>query len=193
MKRLDWIIFGVAFAAAAVLYVFIGRPGYGDLPMSERTAEIAAKDPSEMTVAETLARLEGLIRERPEDPEPHFFIGQLMLQQGRDDDAVRAFQSALRRDQSHVPSLVSLGDAVVRQSGGTVSNEAALIYTEAVRLDPYQVRASFLIGVSAWQLGETEAADAHWAAYRTVLDTAPQLQLQFDQFVNSFRASEGAD
>lgn len=193
MKRVDWILLVGAIVAAGLVYLLIGRPGYGDLPMSARTAELAAKDPSEMTLAETLARLEGLVRERPEDPEPHYFVGRLMLQQGRDEDAVRAFQSALRRDPAHVSALIGLGDAWVRQSGGDVPVEAAQIYIEAVRLDPSQVRAAFMIGVSAWQSGNQEAAEAHWASYRSILDTEPQLQSQFDQFVNRFRDMERAN
>ncbi|MEO0466384.1 MAG: tetratricopeptide repeat protein [Pseudomonadota bacterium] len=190
MTRLDWIIFAAALLCAGAVYAMIGRPGYGDQPMAARTAELAAKSPADMTLGETLARLEGLVRERPDDPEPHFFIGQLLMQQGRDEDAVRAFQSALRRDGQHVPALIGLGDAFVRQSGGEVPDEAAQIYTEVVRLDPGQARAAFLIGVSAWQSGERDAARAHWQGYRQAIVSAPQLQSNFDQLVAAFTASE---
>lgn len=193
MKRFDWALLAIAIVSAALVYVLIGRPGYGDQPMSARAAEIAAKDPADMTFQEALARLELLIREQPDDPEPHYFIARLMLQQARYEDAIRAFQSALRRDPAHVPSLVGLGDTLVSQSGGGVPVEAASIYTEALRLDPTQVRAGFLIGVSAWQSGNREAADAHWRAYRQALNGTPDAANQLDGFVNAFLAREEAN
>ncbi|MEL6957261.1 MAG: hypothetical protein AAFO88_11525, partial [Pseudomonadota bacterium] len=79
---------GGAVVLAAAIYIAVGRPGMADQPMSKRTAELERKAPDEMTPAEWLARLEVLTQERPEDPQPHFFIGQMLANQGRDEDAV---------------------------------------------------------------------------------------------------------
>ena len=163
MTGRDWIVVGACFALAVLGYLAYGRPFMPDRPFSERNAELAAKDPAEMTPAETLARLEVLTREKPDDPEPHFFIGELLRAQGRDEDAMRAYQSSLRRDDAFVPAYLGLADAVVRLAGGSVSEDAQRLYARAYALDPEQLRAGFMAGLADWQAGRAETAETAWA------------------------------
>lgn len=143
-------------------YLYMGSPGQPDLPFSEREARIADKAPEDLTPAETLTRLERLTRTRPDDPEPHYFIGRLLASQGRDEEAMRAFQSALRRDGGFAPALMALADSYVRLSGGEVGPEARRIYREAYEGAPEDLRAGFMVGLSLWQSGERDAARAMW-------------------------------
>lgn len=150
----------------AIGYFFIGRAELPDQPYSVRSAEIEARDPTTLSPAETLARLETLIKTQPEAPQPHFFIGEMMRGQGRDGDAIRAYQSALRRDDRYVPAIVALGDTLVRQAGGKIGADAKRIYARALVLDPTQVRSGFLAGLSDWQEGDKATARARWSAIR---------------------------
>ena len=129
-------------------------------------AEIAQRDPTTLSPAETLARLEGLVKEQPDAPQPHFFIGEMMRAQGRDSDAIRAYQSALRRDDRYVPAMIALGDAMVRLSDGRIDESAKQIYSRAVILDPAQVRAGFLAGLADWQICNENIARTRWQAVR---------------------------
>ncbi len=147
-------------------YFFIGRAELPGQPYKDRVAEIAQRDPTTLSPAETLARLEGLVKEQPDAPQPHFFIGEMMRAQGRDGDAIRAYQSALRRDDRYVPAMVALGDAMVRLSDGKIDDAAKQIYSRAVILDPAQVRAGFLAGLADWQIGNDKIARARWKAVR---------------------------
>ncbi|WP_300379354.1 hypothetical protein [Henriciella sp.] len=149
-------------AAAAGLYLLTGRPFLSEQPYAEREAELASRDASELSPPEMLARLQKTAREQPEAPEPQYYIGLIMRSQGRTDDALRAFQSALRRDDTHVPSLVALADALVTRDDGVVTQPAARLYDRAWRLDPTQVRSGFLSALPAYQAGDVEAAEAHW-------------------------------
>ena len=148
----------------AIGYFFIGRAELPDQPFYERSAEIAKRDPTTLNPAETLARLEGLVKEQPDAAQPHFFIGEMMRAQGRDSDAVRAYQSALRRDDRFVPAMIALGDALVRLSGGRIDESAKQVYSRALILDPTQVRAGFLVGLADWQAGDKGTARARWQA-----------------------------
>lgn len=148
----------------AIGYFFVGRAELPDQPFYERSAEIAKRDPTTLNPAETLARLEGLVKEQPDAAQPHFFIGEMMRAQGRDSDAVRAYQSALRRDDRFVPAMIALGDAIVRLSGGKIDDSAKQVYSRALILDPTQVRAGFLVGLADWQVGDKNTARARWQA-----------------------------
>lgn len=156
----------------SVGYVFVGEAGLPDRPYSVRAAELAERDALSLTPAETLARLESLVRSQPDDPQPHFFIGEMMRGQGRDEDAVRAYQSALRRDDRFVPAMIALADALTRLSGGRVNPDAKRIYARAVVIDPTQARAGFLAGYADWQNGDREAARTRWDTVREALDPA---------------------
>lgn len=160
------IIVSLSLALGVAGYMYKGSPAQGDLPFATRQADLASKNPELMTDAERLARLEGLVRERPDDPQPHYFIGQILKAQGRPDDAVRAYQSALRRDEEFVPAMMGLADTFTRMSGGSIAPDTGAIYLRAYQLDPSLVRAGFFAAMPDWEAGNTEAARAWWNQMR---------------------------
>lgn len=193
MSRLDWILMAGAALVSVAVYLLIGHPGMADQPMEKRQAELAAKSLDELTTAEALSRLETIAQEQPDAAEPRYLIGLVLSQQGRDEEAVRAYQSALRRDDEHVPALLGLADSLIRSSGGQVAPDIARILGRAYQLDPRQFQAAFLIGVSAWQSGETEQARAIWAETARNLPEGSQEAADFELMVSQFLAAEDAD
>jgi cytochrome c-type biogenesis protein CcmH/NrfG len=162
LSRSNAIILAACLLAGVAGYVVIGQPGMGDQPMSARQAALAEKirtDPQSLTAAETLSRLEQAMRDNPKAPEPHFFIGEMLRAQGRPDDALRAYQSALRRDEDFVPALVSLADVLVEIGNGAVSPDATRLYARAYQLDETQVRAGMWAAMGAAQAGDQEKAE----------------------------------
>lgn len=164
MTLRDYILLGVVFVTAAGLYLWKGNPGIAEQPFADRAAEISAADPATLSPEELLTRLQAVAQDRPQDPVPHYHIGVLLRSTGRSDDASRAFQSALRRDDRHVPSLVALGDLLTVESGGQIGDMSARVYERAWRLDNSQVRAGFLAGLAAYRAGRVDEAEARWAA-----------------------------
>ena len=162
LSRSNAIILAACLLAGIAGYVVIGQPGMGDQPMSARQAALAEKirtDPQSLTAAETLSRLEQAMRDNPKAPEPHFFIGEMLRAQGRPDDALRAYQSALRRNEDFVPALVSLADVLVEIGNGAVSPDATRLYARAYQLDETQVRAGMWAAMGAAQAGDQEKAE----------------------------------
>ena len=162
MNRLNIAITAGCLIVAAGAYFLVGRPGMADLPMAERQAGLAEKirtAPETLTPAETLSRLELATRQKPDDPQPHFFIGEMLRAEGRPEDAARAYQSALRRDDRFVPALVALADTLVELSGGGVSPQATELYAQAYRLDETQVRAGMWAAMGAAQAGDQQKAE----------------------------------
>lgn len=162
MTRSTYIWLGAAIVLAGAAYLFKGSPLLPDQPFSAREAEIAARPADELLPGEMLARLQKTARERPEEPEPQYYIGVLLRAQGRTDDALRAFQSALRRDSEYIPALIALADAVVARDGGMITEPAARLYDRAWRLDNSEIRAGILAAMPAYEAGDLDAAQAHW-------------------------------
>ncbi|MEZ6012944.1 MAG: hypothetical protein R3C08_13880 [Hyphomonas sp.] len=162
MNRLN-IGIAVGCAALAVAgYLMVGSPGMPDEPMEKRQEGLAEKirtAPETLTAAETLSRLELATQKKPDDPQPHYFIGEMLRAEGRPEDAARAYQSALRRDGNFVPALVALADTLVELSGGGVSPQATELYAQAYKLDQTQVRAGMWAAMGAAQAGDQEKAE----------------------------------
>lgn len=185
MKSLNHIILGVALLCGALLYVWKGEPGRADLPYEARAAEIAEKDPSQLSPAELLARLQQISKARPTEPEPQYHIGVLMKAQGRQDDAIRLFQAALRRDPDHVPSLVALGDVLIGRDGGAINQLAEQVYLRAWQLDAGQVRPGILAGYAAAQDGRRDEAEEVWRKIDSNLAPDDPKRAMFDAILGA--------
>ncbi len=162
LSRTNWLILGACLAVGLAGYAYVGQPGFGDQPMSARQAALAQKvatDPQSLPPAELLSRLEQAVKDQPAAPEPHFFIGEMLRAQGRPEDALRAYQSALRRSEDYVPALVALSDVLVELSGGAVGADATRLYARAYQLDETQVRAGMFAAMGAAQAGDQEKAE----------------------------------
>jgi len=162
ISRTHWIVLGACLALGAAGYLAVGKPGMGDQPMRSRQAALAEKirtDPQSLTQAETLSRLEQAVKDQPDAPEPHYFIGEMLRAQGRPEDALRAYQSALRRNPDFVPALVALANVLVELSGGAISADATRLYARAYELDETQVRAGMWAAMGAAQAGDQEKAE----------------------------------
>lgn len=162
MTRTNLLLVVLCLAGAAAGYAVFGSPGLADQPMSARQAALADKiqnDPQSLTYGEMLSRLEQSVRDEPQAPEPHFFIGELLRTQGRGDDALRAYQSALRRDGNFVPALVSLADLLVMKADGNITPDATRLYARAYQLDETQVSAGMRAAMGAAQAGDQERAE----------------------------------
>ena len=186
--------FGVVFGsgvAAVVLYALIGRPGMTEQPFAARAAELASRDPAMMNRDELLVRLQALTRERPDDPEPHFFIGEVLKSEGRLDEAIRAYQSALRRDPDYVPALLGVADGFTTLENGRVSPEVAQIYAQVYRLDPSKVRAGFMSGLDDWAAGDKAAARAVWDAVTAAIPEGDPRAGMMAALVASVEEAEG--
>ncbi|MFN7055831.1 tetratricopeptide repeat protein [Hyphomonas sp.] len=157
MMKLNTIVISGCVLLAAGGYIALGRPGMADQPMSARQAALAEKirtDPNSLTHSEMLSRLEQSVRDQPEAPEPHYFIGELLRAQGRGDDAIRAYQSALRRNADFVPALISLADVLVMSGDGSIGPDATRLYARAYQLDETQVAAGMRAAMGAAQAGD---------------------------------------
>jgi cytochrome c-type biogenesis protein CcmH len=139
---------GLVALATLGAYLLTGRPELPDAPYQARLAALADRDPTSYTLDEALAVLHDAADRNPRDPLPHFYMGELLLNQGRAQEAARAFDSALRRDPELVDAMLGLGRALVASEQGRVSPEALAIFQQATQLteDPapwiYQAMAA---------------------------------------------------
>ena len=121
---------GIAFIALTA-YLVVGRPELPDAPYATRIEALRHRDPTTYSPEETLAVLDQAAKAHPDDARPHLFSGQVLLALGRDDQAERQFDAALRRDPRSADAMIGLGRAMVRIANGQVTPEALSLFQRA--------------------------------------------------------------
>lgn len=167
---------GAVAIVALGAYLLIGRPELPDAPYAARLEALKGRDPTTFTVEEALAILHEAGRENPNDPLPHFYSGQLLLDQGRAQEAARAFDMALRREPQMAEAVLGLGRAIVAAEG-RVTPEALAAFQQAGEHtnDPapwiYQAMA-------AMEAGRDEDARRFWGeAYARMSEADPRREM----------------
>jgi cytochrome c-type biogenesis protein CcmH len=124
-----------AVVAIATLgaYLLIGRPELAGAAYAQRLDALKERDPTTYTADEALAVLHEAARENPRDPLPRFYAGQLLLNQGRAQEAAREYDAALRREPRLAEAMIGLGRALV-QIEGRVTPEALDLFDTATAL-----------------------------------------------------------
>ena len=174
---------GVA-AGAVGLYLWLGVPGYGDLPLEARIAAIEAARADRPRQAEAeasmpapalpeadpeflklIAKLRAAVEERPDDLQ-----GQTLL--ARNEAALGNFGAA-RAAQEQVLALKGNGatatdwadyaELAVLAAGGYVSPEAEAAIREALRRDPTLGPARYYAGLLHAQTSRPDLAFRYWA------------------------------
>jgi cytochrome c-type biogenesis protein CcmH len=135
-----------------------------DRPFAERKRELLERDPRSLSDEEIIAILQERAREAPQDPAPHLFMGQVMAETGRESDAIRAFQAALRRDPRNVDAMAELGGLVLRGNDGVLNEQAQAIFAQAIAIQPDHPMVRYYLALAKWQSGERTGALADWRA-----------------------------
>ncbi len=94
-------------------------------------------------------------------------LGLLATREGRTEDAIGYFQTALRLSPNHFVALENLGNAYRQQKRW---DEARKALQRAIELDPQDAEANYSLAMVFAQTGDTERA---YAYLRTALKTRP--------------------
>lgn len=158
------IIAALAVVGAVAAYMVIGRPDMPDQPLSKRIAAIQAqadKDAETLNAAEIYLLIEQRAKANPKDPAPHKFMGDILHANGRGQEAMLAYQAALRRDPNFAPAIESLAD-VRFLSEGAVDETTTRLYKRAFELSPQNLRVGYMAAIGDFQAGRKDEARAEW-------------------------------
>lgn len=160
------VVVAVAALAAVGGYWVIGRPDMPDEPLAARLDAIdtlARTSADTLTGEQMMAIIQKRAQESPNDPEPHKYMGDLLAAAGAPNEAILAYQSALRRNPDFQPALKALADLLFRLSG-RVDPSVRDLYLHAYQVDQSDLRVGYMAGVGEWQAGRRAEAEALWAS-----------------------------
>jgi len=168
-----WVVVG-----SAVLYTFVGRP---DMPSGQTAARAPAVQKVVQSIASTtqqsvgnvddmITGLANRLEENPEDADGWRMLGWSHFQTEDYTAATQAYAKAVALDDSDPLILSVYGEAMVRTTGGEVTDAALDVFHKALAIDPIDPRARFFQGMALEQRGDPEGAIRLWVE---ILDTAP--------------------
>jgi cytochrome c-type biogenesis protein CcmH/NrfG len=211
--RLITLGLGVAGVAA---YWFVGQPGLEDQPLSSRIEMLEMADqasPESTTPEQYLAIRQERARKAPNDPAPFKEIGDLYLANGRMEEAMSAYRSALQRDPRYTPAADAIAemnfmatgevDDITRQSLPAIraraqanpedltSVQVLALIEDRLSASPEDVTAFRMQGDILASVGQMEKAEA---AYRSALKYAPKDRLTLEAWADArFKATQKVD
>jgi cytochrome c-type biogenesis protein CcmH len=148
------------------LYLALGSP---DLP-GEPLAARSQMPPNHQSLAALITQVESHVARNPNDGRGWEVLAPVYIRLGRYDQAVQARRNALRLLGTTAAREGDLGEALVAEANGVVTEEAKAAFDRALALDRNDVRSRFFAGLAAEQDGRREQAAAIW---RDLIGTAP--------------------
>lgn len=140
-------------AIAAAVYLSYGNPQMLDRPIAGRVNTGAGDD----TLA-LISRVEGVLKERPEDGRGWDLLAPVYLRVGRAQDAVGAYANAIRILGSTPEREAGHGEALTIAANGAVTAEARKAFTRAIEANPNDARASYFLARAKAQGGDRAGA-----------------------------------
>ena len=156
---------GLPLVTAAV-YVPLGSPRLGDLPLAQRTRAPDASQPLDNLVAQVEQHLE----KNPADGRGWSVLAPVLLRLGRFDDAVRAYRNSIAYNGDSAERRSDLGEAIAGAAGGVVTADAKAEFERAVAFNADDAKANYFLGLAAEQDGRPSEAATIW---RAMLAKAP--------------------
>ena len=161
-------------AAAAILYLELGRPGLPDTPLAQRTSEIAAAadrrsaqasgNVEHMNPAELAQQLAKRLESDPQNADGWSLLARSYITLGRFADAAQAYAKVAALNGRHPDTLSAWGEALTRATDSAVPPKARKLFEEAHAKDFGEPRAWFYIGLAKAQAGDIQGAFTDWVA-----------------------------
>jgi len=141
---------------------------------SSLDAALAALEANSLVVAEKEARASVAAALR--SPVTHNVLGVVLDRQGRGDEALAEFNTAIKLDPTFVSAHNNLG-RLLAQRGKT--SEAIAEFERVLRVDPAHVQAHYNLGALYGDAGDFARAAEHFARARAASPEDQQLALAF--------------
>ena len=109
-----------------------------------------------------LAALEKRLKDKPDDAEAWFVLGQSYLTLQRVTDAVATLKHAVDLAPEQARFLSHYAEAVALEENGNLQGRARALIAEALELDPQDEKALELGGLAAYQREEWAQAAYYW-------------------------------
>jgi cytochrome c-type biogenesis protein CcmH len=174
------IILAVILPAFAIaIYLQVGTPRVLLEGGQDAAAEGASPNGEQLSIEAMVARLEGRLREQPDDARGWLMLGRSYAVMNQHEQARDALAKAIRLAPDDAETMVTYADTLTRLNGGSLDGEAIDLVNRALAMSPNNPRALWLAGIHALNQGIPSRALGYWQKLLDVgqLDAASQTQV----------------
>ncbi|MEZ5857319.1 MAG: tetratricopeptide repeat protein, partial [Hyphomicrobiaceae bacterium] len=164
--------------------------------LSPTMPSLAAKSvpPQQLpSVDEMIVRLVQRLERQPNDVAGWKMLGWSRFSTGRYADAVTSYAKAVALAPDTASLQSAYGEALVKASGGTVTDEARVAFDKAAKLDPSDVRARFHLALAQAQSGQKQSALEAWLSLAQDVDAETMGRLGLSEKITALGAETGTD
>jgi cytochrome c-type biogenesis protein CcmH len=148
------------------LYILLGNPALSDFPLKQRQNKAIESNDISMLVK----RVEEHLSNNPQDGKGWDIIAPVYVQLDRLDQAVEAYQNAIRILGSTAERQSNMGEVLVTKNDGRINDDALDAFKKAAELDKNAIKPRFFIAKAYEQDGEIDRARQVW---QELIDKAP--------------------
>ncbi|WP_134497674.1 c-type cytochrome biogenesis protein CcmI [Microvirga pakistanensis] len=152
---------------ALALYGAYGSPHLLTHPPKEQ----AQAQGERLDLLAAVSQIETHLAQNPQDGRGWEVVAPVYLRMGRVEDAVKAYEAAVRSLGPSADRLSNWAEVMVLAKDGLVSSEAQKIFEQAVKLDKSSPKARYYLAVAAEQDGQMDKAKQ---AYSELLAESPE-------------------
>lgn len=146
------------------VYLALGSPGLPSQPLEARLANPG----NDMSLL--IAQAERHLMQNPDDGAGWDVLAPIYLQQNRVGEAEQAFRNAIRLKGANPDRLNGLGEALMAESDGVVTDAARDLFAQSVALNPNNPRAAYYLALALEQSGKKPEA---LAAFKAIASASP--------------------
>ena len=152
---------------AGSLYFRLGSPGLASETLTNRHD---IQTDQQASIENLVAKVELHLQSNPKDGRGWEVLGPVYMQLGRYTDSANAWRNTLLLLGESADREANLGEALMAEANGVVTDEAKSAFVRAVTLDDTTVSARYYLGMAAEQDGKREEAAKIW---RELIAEAP--------------------
>ncbi|MBZ6076427.1 c-type cytochrome biogenesis protein CcmI [Microvirga puerhi] len=155
---------------ALAIYGAYGSPHLLSEPPGAQLRQGAGNGAGNLDLGTAVAQIEAHLAKQPQDGRGWDVVAPVYLRMGRTEDAVKAYESALRYLGRDATRLANYGEALVISRDGMVTAEAQAAFQEALAIDNSSAKARLYLARAAEQDGQMAKAKAE---YQAILSASP--------------------
>ena len=175
----------------AALWLYHQLGSQAAVETNNQVAELAAAGSTGVSLEAMINKLEKRLQENPDNAEGWVMLASSYASINKFDKAVDAYKEALQRTGDHPQLLTNYADTLAMASGGEFTDEVGKLLQTALKLQPDNVKALWLMGHWHYQRSQHGDSLALWEKASALLPADSENAIALNQQIQFVRNKLG--